>query len=204
MIGLRTHHVREGDAGRYATAEDFCRVFSEEIDDLYQLSFLVTGNHGKAESCVLAGLEECSRSTQVFREWAISWAKCAIIRHAVRELRPRLHRDTAVESEPVLRSSARLADFRDNYFKAEAVLALEDFERLVFVISVLERYSNRDCAVLLDCSLLEVREGRTQASVHIGQQCFAGRSTDATVFTSERSASLITLTEVPPDGRTTF
>jgi hypothetical protein len=204
MIGLRTHHVREGDPGRYATADDFCRVFSEEIDGLYQLSFLVTGNHDKAESCVLAALEECSRSTQVFREWAISWAKCAIIRHAVRELRPRLHRDTAVESEPVLRSSARLADFRDNYFKAEAVLALEDFERLVFVISVLERYSTRDCAALLCCSLLEVRQGRTQASVHIGQQCFAGRSTDATVFISERSASLITLTEVPPDGRPTF
>lgn len=200
MTALRTHHFREGNASRYATADDFCRVFSKELDDLYQLSFLVTGDHDKAERCILAALEECSRSTQVFRESALSWAKCTIIRHVVRELRPRLHRDTTSEPKPVLRSSASLPDFRDNYFEAGAVLALEDFERLVFVISILERYPTRDCAVLLGCSPLEVRQGRTQASVHMGLQRFAGRSSDATALTSAWSVPLINLTEVPPDG----
>lgn len=33
-----------------------------------------------------------------------------------------------------------------------SMLELEDFERLVFVMSVLERYSDQDCSVLLGCS----------------------------------------------------
>jgi len=43
------------------------------------------------------------------------------------------------------------------------VLALEDFERLVFVMSVLKRYSDRDVAALLECSDDEVQKARIRA-----------------------------------------
>ena len=43
----------------YATPDDFFRVFSEDINAFYQLSFLLTGDHIKAERCLLAGLETC-------------------------------------------------------------------------------------------------------------------------------------------------
>ena len=142
-------------------------MFSEELDSLYQLSFLAIGDHDKAERCLLAGLEDCCRANHIFWEWALSWAKCTIIRYAIRELRPCPHRDGSSWAELDLRYSGKLPDFRCGYFKAEAVLALEDFERFVFVISVLEGYSDHDCAVLLGCSPFEVREARTQASLHI-------------------------------------
>jgi DNA-directed RNA polymerase specialized sigma24 family protein len=45
----------------------------------------------------------------------------------------------------------------------DAVLGLEDFERFVFIMSVLEHYSEHDCALLLGCSVREIREGRTRA-----------------------------------------
>ncbi len=45
----------------------------------------------------------------------------------------------------------------------EAVLDLEDFERFVFVMSVLEHYSEHDCRLLLGCSAREVREARSRA-----------------------------------------
>ena len=45
----------------------------------------------------------------------------------------------------------------------DAVLRLADFERFVFVMSVLEHYSEHDCAFLLGCSDREIREGRTRA-----------------------------------------
>jgi hypothetical protein len=166
MTRLQNNQIRKANANRYATGDDFCGVFSEEIDSLYQLSFLATGDHDKAERCVLAGLEECCRANHVFWDSALSWAKCTIIRHAIRELRPGPHRDSSSRVEIDLRYSGRLPNFPGGDFKAEAVLALEDFERFVFVISVLERYSDHACAVLLGCSLLEVREAR-QASLHI-------------------------------------
>lgn len=73
----------------YATAEDFCGVFAEGMDELYQLSFLLVADHHKAEQCFLAGLEDSLKETHVFKQWARSWAKRAIIQNAIRELQPR-------------------------------------------------------------------------------------------------------------------
>jgi hypothetical protein len=174
MTHLQNNQIRKDNAKRNATGDEFCRVFSEELDSLYQLSFLAVRDHDKAERCVLAGLEECCRATHVFWDWALSRAKWTIIRHAIRELRPRPHRGSSSWAELEIWYSEKSPNFRGGYFKAEAVLALEDFERFVFVISVLERYSDHDCAVLLGCSLLELREARTQASLHIvGHSAFA-------------------------------
>ena len=197
-------HKRGDNANRYATGDDFSRVFSEELDGLYQLSYLLIGDHDKAESCFFAGLEDCYRTTHVFREWALFWAKCTIIRHAKRKLRPRPHRDGASWTEPVLCYSRKPADFLGSYFKAEAVLSLGDFERFVFVISVLERYSDRDCAVLLGCSLLEVRQVRAQASVHIVRHSASRAANPGNALTSRASAALITLAEVPTGRWTTL
>jgi hypothetical protein len=34
---------------QYATAEDFCKLFAEEMTSLYLLVFLLTASHEKAE-----------------------------------------------------------------------------------------------------------------------------------------------------------
>jgi len=50
-----------------------------------------------------------------------------------------------------------------------SILGLEDFERIVFVMSVLEKYSDQDCSVLLGCSRQEVREARIRALQHLSE-----------------------------------
>jgi DNA-directed RNA polymerase specialized sigma24 family protein len=42
-------------------------------------------------------------------------------------------------------------------------LALEDFERFVFVMSVLEHYSEHECALLLEWSVSEIQKASTGA-----------------------------------------
>lgn len=49
---------------------------------------MLTANHKKAEQCFVAGIDECVNDNSVFREWAHSWTKCAIIRQAVRMVAP--------------------------------------------------------------------------------------------------------------------
>ena len=51
----------------------------------------------------------------------------------------------------------------------DSVLGLADFERFVFVLCVLERYRDHECALLLGCSASEVREARTQAIEELAQ-----------------------------------
>jgi hypothetical protein len=62
MTRLQNNQIRKDNGNRYAAGDDFCRVLSEELDSLYQLSFLAIGDYDKAEKCVLAGLEDCCRA----------------------------------------------------------------------------------------------------------------------------------------------
>jgi hypothetical protein len=45
----------------------------------------------------------------------------------------------------------------------DAVLRLKNFDRFVFVMSVLERYSDQDCKILLGCSRQDVGRARMRA-----------------------------------------
>lgn len=158
-------HISTLDNGdsRYATCEDFRTIFHEDLPGLYQLSFLLTGDHQKGERCFVAGIEDCAKANKVFRQWARSWAKRVIVESAIREVKPRRGRPDSVSLQPTRFSQLRRNDAPIGYFAVDTVIALADFERFVFVLCVLERYRERECSVLLGCSSSEVREARTRA-----------------------------------------
>ncbi|HXM69451.1 MAG TPA: hypothetical protein VN911_22180 [Candidatus Acidoferrum sp.] len=132
------------------------------MSELYQLSFLLTADHQKAEQCFVAGLEDSMRSNGVFKEWARSWAKRTIVQNAIGQLKP--HPSTASCSTFTVPPYVRqLPTGEGRNFSLNAVLALPDFERFVFVMSVLEHYSAHDSALLLDCSPREIRGARARA-----------------------------------------
>lgn len=156
---LKRIHTENSEA-RYANCEDFRRVFEEDLHGLYQLAFLLTGDHQKAERCFVAGLDDCVKDSRVFREWARTWAKRVIVQNAIRELRPR---PSHSDSFAVLPTAFSRKKCPIECFDLDAVLGLADFERFVFVLSVLERYREHECALLLGFLASEVREARTQA-----------------------------------------
>lgn len=143
----------------HAGIKDFRRIFIENIERLYLLCFLLTGDQEKAERCFVAGFEESATASRAFKEWAYAWAKRAIIQNAIRALQPRPNDASSKANH--FPADRKLPHAVDPHFNA--VLALEDFDRFVFVMSVLERYSDRSCALLLDCSLQDVRIAYTSA-----------------------------------------
>jgi DNA-directed RNA polymerase specialized sigma24 family protein len=162
MTELAHIRVHEEKASEYASHEDFLRIFNEDTDSLYQLSFLLTRDAVKAEACFVGGIEDSIAGNSVFREWARSWAKRVIIQNAVRKLSPRLRQSDSA-SPTIFADVDQLSSGRGRHFAMEAVLGLEDFERFVFIMSVLEHYSEHDCALLLGCSVGDIREGRIRA-----------------------------------------
>jgi DNA-directed RNA polymerase specialized sigma24 family protein len=156
------HQVRRNEPNPYATREDFSKVFHEDLNGLYQLSFLLTGDHEKAEKCFVAGIEDSVKENRVFREWARSWAKRTIVENAIRELKPRPSLPSSSPSATVF-SHSEQSSGAGGHFDLETILKLGDFERFVFVMSVLENYSDHECAVLLGCSVWEIRQGRLHA-----------------------------------------
>ena len=174
----------------YANAQDFCRIFAEDMSSLYRLSFLLTADREKAEQCFVTGLEDSTEGRPVFKEWARSWARRTIIQNAVRVVVPR----------PVGGSDWSHAMARDNRrtmpvgrSEVSAILRLRAFERFVFVISVLERYSDQDCSVLLGCTRRDVIAGRVRALEQIGS---TASSSDNTQETPEVYRSQVSIAEL--------
>jgi hypothetical protein len=146
----------------YATCQDFLRIFDQDMNGLYQLSFLLTGDHQTAERCFVAGIDDCAQENRVFREWARAWAKRVIVENAIRELHPRRSHANSSALLRAVFSHNQQSSGPIGHFDVDAVLGLADFERFVFVLCVLERYREHECALLLGCSASEVRDARTR------------------------------------------
>jgi DNA-directed RNA polymerase specialized sigma24 family protein len=137
----------------YAMPADFCRMFADDVDHLFTLALLLTADRSRAEQCVVAGLEDCLHANAVFREWAHSWARRTVVKNAIRMISPSSLRNEA-------RTAARIPE-PDTV--ADGITSLRPFDRFVYVLSVLEKYSDRECSMLLECTVEKVTAARTRA-----------------------------------------
>jgi len=154
--------IRGSDENRYATCEDFMKIFDEDRNVLYELSFLLTGDHQKGEGCFVSGIEDCAQENRVFMEWGRAWTKRAIVKNAIRELNPRPKHSTA-SSVPSVFSHNRQSSGSSRTFRRACHLRACDFERFVFVLYILEHYREYECALLLGCSVSQVRDACIRA-----------------------------------------
>jgi DNA-directed RNA polymerase specialized sigma24 family protein len=184
MLALATN-ISTGATPGYAIASDFCRIFRQDMNSLYMLSLVLTADRDKAEQCFTSGLEDSVKANRVFRDWARSWARRMIIQNAIRMIRPMPERAGMQTLVPA--GLSRKAVKSENVSIA-AVLALPAFERFVFAMSVLERYSDQDCSILLGCSRQDVALARTQAAEHLAslaESSVPGAQSATGVFSQE-------------------
>jgi DNA-directed RNA polymerase specialized sigma24 family protein len=153
--------------GPYATAADFEQIFMQDMSGLYLLAFLLAGSRDGAEKCFVSGVTESVRGYRVFKEWARSWARRTIILSAIRLFEPRRSSVTAKPDLATERTIDKLP--LESQKEVAAILQLPSFERFVFVMSALERYSERECSILLGCAPREVPAARTRALRQLGR-----------------------------------
>ncbi|MGC2404050.1 MAG: hypothetical protein WA510_29920 [Acidobacteriaceae bacterium] len=150
----------------YASSDDFRRVFDQDMNSLYLLSFLLTADREKAEQCFVSGLEDAVDGNPVFKEWARSWARRVIIVNAVRAINPRPTEENGRSNSTSVSGNGKTPP--EEQVEIAAVLALAPFERFVYVMTVLERYSDQDCSLLLGCTRRDVVAARARAFEQIG------------------------------------
>lgn len=149
---------RAAEPIRYASRADYCRIFQEEMHSLYLLSFMLTANHAKAERCYVDSIEHVIRGNPVLNEWARSWCKRSVVKSAIRLVfSDHVHYDVRdAWPEPSVSSAI------------ENVTRLAQLERFAFVMSVLERYSDRECSILLNRTPRDIINARLLALRAIG------------------------------------
>jgi hypothetical protein len=163
MISSQQEQIVAKPSTIYASAKDFCRVFKENTNHLYLLSLLLTADEQKAEQCFLATLEECTEKNSVFKQWAYTWSRRTMIKNAVRMVSP-----TAQGSNGTSGSSFDLPSWTSGIAGPLAEVAhLQPFERFVYIISILEGYSDQECSLLLNCSRQDVTSARIRTLQHL-------------------------------------
>jgi hypothetical protein len=155
---LRTMRMNSERGKRYATAADFVEIYNEEMRSLFLLSILLTADAEKAEQCFVNGLEECLSGFDVSIDWARMWARRAIIKHAITLVKPRPEQPNF---KPLTGLQWNSKPANDNFIRA--IFSLGTFDRFVFVMSLLERQSDEDCSVLLNCRRRDIESARREA-----------------------------------------
>jgi DNA-directed RNA polymerase specialized sigma24 family protein len=162
VLQFKSHPVSTNAKNLYATPEDFEQLFAKQKTELILLSLKLTADAAKAEMCLILAMRNCVfRSSTVSKDRVRTWARRMVIRNAIRLLWA-MPNELADESgfEFQLQPSAfSLETLQDSV----EILTLPDFDRLAFVICVLERYSTLDCALLLGKSPQEVSDAMMRA-----------------------------------------
>lgn len=146
-----------------AVGGDFCRVLESEIESLYLLAFLLTANHAQAERCLRSVIGEVLEEKRVFKGAVSRWIRRCLIKLAVGSVSAVSDRSTEMadlwwEEQPAKETAAMI----------NAVTKLVPLDRFVFVMSVLERYSVKECSLLLNCTVARVFDARVSAFRQLG------------------------------------
>ncbi len=132
--------------------DEACRLFKRGMTSLYMLSLMLTADVDSAESCFVASLGDCMTMKPTDGEWTNGWTRRVLVQNAIEMLRSSVASDELLVScnlglKPAL----------------HAVMRLKKFERFVFVLSILEGYSDRECSLLLGPSAREIMAAKVRA-----------------------------------------
>jgi DNA-directed RNA polymerase specialized sigma24 family protein len=160
-----------GERCEYARKEEFVSVFECERAALQRLALLLTANSEAAKRCLIGAFRGCIASSSVSREWALVWSRRMVIRNAISLVMGPGGQSFVNTNDDAYNGLIAFSpnDSPDAGRTSEAILDLPDLERFVFVICVLERYSIRECALLLGKSPREVNEVRHRVGNQPGQ-----------------------------------
>lgn len=143
----------------YATCADFGEALVKDLRSLHLLALLLTGNDSEAEKCVVATIDDCAEAKSVFKGWECSWGRRCLIINAIRSVF--IPRAVGAGKPPVCCECEVESAVRPGIIGLIGIA--QPLQRFVFAMSVLERYSLHECALLLGCALRDVIEARIEA-----------------------------------------
>ena len=160
-------------------------VFRERYSELYWLAFLLTGDQQQSVQAFTNALDAEDGANPFFRSWMVSWARRLVIASALRVIASQLR-------ESVRR--VELSRFKDlvcpdgpppatwtgfqGLTKPEverAVLAIDLFPRCALLLTVFERLSVQDTAVLLGAEEALVRKAQGLGLIELTRNIARGR-----------------------------
>ncbi|MGB8772136.1 MAG: hypothetical protein WCC92_21180 [Candidatus Korobacteraceae bacterium] len=131
---------------------DVSGLLKGDMKSLFLLSLMLTADVDSAESCFVSSLDDCMNMKPTVGEWTNGWTRHVLVHNAIAMRRPAIEDDEQLMSCNLALNPA-----------LHAVMRLMNFERFVFVLSILEGYSDRACSVLLGPSSRDIMAAKVRA-----------------------------------------
>jgi DNA-directed RNA polymerase specialized sigma24 family protein len=189
---MSAHHRRNLHTTRsYASDDDFHQLFATAINDLFRLSLQLTVDAEKAEHCLTLAKNDCLTTNTICKDFAHVWARRMVIRNAI-DLVLGIDRENTSDFESEFHLLCSEVH-KDTQLESVAIRHLPKFDRLVFVICVLEHLSIQDCALLLRRAPRDVNEAIARATSRIGLHAAVSQADILRVHFVELASTVTTL-----------
>lgn len=164
--------------GSEAAAQEAAhRTFEEQSSEFYWLAYLLTGDSDCAVQAFTSALEFDDAPTPVFREFMISWARRLVIASALATVAVKLRASSLRFEQAESDDMARHASFSSSpgmssqdLTKPELhrlLLAIDLFPRCGLLLTIFEKLSVKDAALLLNADERLVRRAQASALIDL-------------------------------------
>lgn len=165
ILQFRSHRCNSSEKDHFATPRDLQQMFVAEMTDLLRLSLDLTGEVEMAEKCLILAMRDCFDRSVVSKKWARLWARRMVVRNAIRLV---FGIENDIQCETGRDFHLQPSEYHIEALRGSvAIRDLPDFDRLVFVLCVLERYSILDCAQLLRRSPKDAEDARERSATRV-------------------------------------
>jgi DNA-directed RNA polymerase specialized sigma24 family protein len=157
--------LRRSDSNT-ATEQALHRSFVEQQSELYWLAYLLTGHRESSLDAVMEVVDASDDANPFFNNWMAAWARKVVIAKALSAIRSELAEsarrlDLAPQKDHTPRSRNWSLDEDSSKVDLErALLAIDVFPRCALLLTVFEKVSLQDAAILLDAGLELVRKAK--------------------------------------------
>jgi hypothetical protein len=164
-----------------ARAEALYSTFQEQAADLYWLAYLLTGDSEQTVQAFTSALEFKDAPNPVFRRFIVSWARKLVMASALATITTKLRASALRVEQPELGGLGQHfslpSPVRLSLTKPElerALLAIEVFPRCALLLTVFERLSIQEAALLLNANEPLVRKAQARALIDLTRNLAVG------------------------------
>jgi hypothetical protein len=148
----------------HISAAKYSATIMDQMNCLYLLSYLVTADRQVAEHCLTRALAEYVEGQIGFLAWAENEGRLAVLRQAIRSVRPVLKQVRWLNCSEMMPSVATA------HQPFAVITSLSPFERFAFVMCTIENLPEDDSAGLLNCTVEDLALGHEVARQIIAMQ----------------------------------
>jgi DNA-directed RNA polymerase specialized sigma24 family protein len=158
------------------------QIFEDHAAELHWLAYLLTGNQDRSVQAFTKALDSEDYANPAIADFMVSWSRKLVIGAALETIRPELRESalrTARSEDPdpaalVASKPAEPHPMTSPEFQ-RAVLAIDAFPRCALLLTVFEKLSLDDAALLLNADKALVRKARAQGLLELAGAFAGGR-----------------------------